>query len=101
MITVKLEKIDAETSAFNLYFDQDKIGEMVVNLSPTEMIVYHTEIDNSHEGKGYGLLLLDEMVNYARTNQVEVFPICEYVNQKFQSNPQAYSDIWKPSEREF
>ena len=97
MAEVKFQNDRAEPDAFNL-FDQDKkIGEMIVETIGDNLKVYHTEVDDDQAGKGYAKKLLDAMADYARSNQLKVIPLCSYVALQFKRHPDEYEDIWNKS----
>ncbi|MDY0906481.1 GNAT family N-acetyltransferase [Pedobacter sp. CFBP9032] len=97
MAEVKFQNDGAEPDEFNL-FDQDKkIGEMIVETIGDNLKVYHTEVDDDQAGKGYAKKLLDAMADYARSNQLKVIPLCSYVALQFKRHPDEYEDIWNKS----
>ena len=83
--------------AFRINEGTEKLGEMVVGITGSEMTVYHTEIDPSQEGKGLAKLLLEAMVAHARENHLKVKPLCAYVGSQFKRHPDEYADIWLKS----
>jgi predicted GNAT family acetyltransferase len=52
------------------------------------------------EGKGIARKLLNEMVNYARRNNLKVIAFCPYVLSQFKHHPEEYADIWKNKNNE-
>jgi len=98
MTEIKLELDEKKHGAFNLYEDDNKIGEMVISLRDDKLTVYHTEIDSSAEGKGYAKLLLEDMVKYTRENKLKVIALCPYVHAQFKRHPEEYADIWLKQE---
>jgi uncharacterized protein len=63
------------------YVGQDGaiLAEMVYTLSPPDkMIIEHTEVDDSLEGKGVGKQLVETAVNYVRTHQMKIVPLCPF-----------------------
>lgn len=94
MAEVKFQKDGAEPAAFNLFDQDQKIGEMIVEILDGNLKVYHTEVDEDQEGNGYAKLLLKAMSDYARSNQLKVIPLCSYVATQFKRHPDEYGDIW-------
>ncbi|GAB4023951.1 GNAT family N-acetyltransferase [Spirosoma koreense] len=94
MADIKLELNEKKHGAFNLYEANEKIGEMVVSISGSNLTVFHTEVIPAAEGKGYAKQLLDEMVAYVRANHLNVTPLCPYVLAQFRRHPDQYTDIW-------
>lgn len=95
MIEIKFETGGDDPDAFNIYKDKKKIGEMIVETSGKDLIVYHTEIDVEEENNGYASQLLEHMVSYAREHHLGVAPLCPYVHVQFQRHPEKYKDIWE------
>jgi predicted GNAT family acetyltransferase len=94
MAEVKLNIQKGEPSAFELYDEGEKYGEMVFDIDGENLTVYHTEIDPEKEGKGYAKLLLEAMVDYVRKNNLKVIPLCPYVHLQFRRHEELYKDIW-------
>jgi uncharacterized protein len=51
--------------------------------SADKMIIEHTEVDESLAGKGVGLQLVRTAVEYARTHQLKVIPLCPFAKSVF------------------
>jgi predicted GNAT family acetyltransferase len=73
----------------------ERIGEMLISISGKEMTVYHTEVVPKAEGKGLAKQMLNEMVAYARKNNLKVIALCPYVHAQFTRHPDEYADVWK------
>jgi predicted GNAT family acetyltransferase len=101
MSDIKFESLENEPSAFNLYLDGSKIGEMIVEIRGSDMTVFHTEVDPDQEGKGYAGELLKEMTSYARGHRLKVIPMCTYVHTQFKRHPEQYADILSENEAKF
>lgn len=95
METIKLELDEKQHGAFTINSDEKKLGEMVIGIKNELLTVYHTGIEPEAEGKGFAKKLLDEMVEYARKNNLMVLPLCPYVHAQFKKHPDEYQDIWK------
>lgn len=77
------------------YIEQDGkiVAEMVYSMpSADKMIVEHTEVDDSLKGKNVGKQLVHHMVEYARTNNIKVIPLCPFTNAVIKKTPE-YQDI--------
>ena len=73
------------------YVGQDGaiLAEMVYSMpSPNKMIIEHTEVDDSLGGKGVGLQLLNTAVEYARTHNVKIVPLCSFAKSMFDKKPE-------------
>jgi predicted GNAT family acetyltransferase len=94
MDEVKLNLNDKGHGAFYIMDGADQLGEMVVSITSSNLTVYHTEVSAKAEGKGYAKKLLNEMVDYARKNNLKVIPLCPYVHAQFKRHPKEYADVW-------
>ena len=68
------------------YVGQDGaiLAEMVYTMpSPDKMIIEHTEVDDSLAGKGVGKQLVSTAVDYARTNNIKIIPLCPFAKSVF------------------
>jgi len=73
------------------YVGQDGaiLAEMVYSMpSPNKMIIEHTEVDDSLGGKGVGLQLLNTAVDYARTHNIKIVPMCPFAKAMFDKKPE-------------
>lgn len=69
------------------------IAEMVYSIgSGGEMIIEHTEVDKALQGKNIGTELVDKAVEYARTNNMKIIPVCRFANAIIRRNP-AYKSL--------
>ncbi len=92
---VKLNLDDKKHGAFYIMDGTEQSGEMVVSISDNDLTVYHTEVVEKAEGKGFAKKLLAAMVDYARANRLKVIPLCPFVHAQFSRHPQEYADVWK------
>ena len=67
----------------------DIIAELVYT-KPAEnkMIIEHTEVDESLKGKGIGLQLVHTAVEYARTHNMKIIPLCPFAKSIFDKKPE-------------
>lgn len=95
MNQVKLTLNDKGQGAFIITDAGEQIGEMKIGISNNDLIIYHTEVLPSLEGKGMGKKLLAAMVEYARNNALKVKTLCIFVYGQFKRYPEKYVDIWQ------
>jgi predicted GNAT family acetyltransferase len=95
MSEVKLKLDNRNRGAFYLEEEGKQFGEMVIGISETTLTVYHTEVEPELEGKGLAKQMFDAMVDYARKENLQVLPLCEYVHLQFRRHPDQFEDIWK------
>jgi uncharacterized protein len=71
----------------------EKLAEMVYTMpSPDKMIIEHTEVDEKLKGKNVGGQLLHTAVEYARTHNIKIIPLCPFANAMFKRKPE-YADV--------
>ena len=73
------------------YVGQDGaiLAEMVYTMpSEDKMIIEHTEVDDSLGGKGVGLELLNTAVQYARSKNIKIIPLCPFAKSVFDKKPE-------------
>jgi len=98
MEEVTLNLDEKGNGSFLIIDGAEQLGEMVVHISDEYLTVYHTEVSPKAEGKGLASKLLAAMVDHARTNNLQVIPLCPYVHAQFKRHPDQYADIWKKPE---
>ena len=69
-------------------------GKMDIGVDDHILTVFHTEVAEAYGGKGYGKILLRAVVDYAKTNQLKVRPLCPFVHGQFMRHEADYQDIW-------
>ncbi len=83
---IKHEKT-AKGGSFYYQADDKRLAEMVYVMSgPDKMIIEHTEVDASLEGKGMGKQLLSALIDYVRAHQIKVLPLCVFAKAMFGRN---------------
>ncbi|MDR6514846.1 GNAT family N-acetyltransferase [Chryseobacterium camelliae] len=77
-----------------LFSDDQKAGKMDISVIGEKLTVYHTEVSEEYEGKGFAKILLEKLVSYARENNLKIVPLCPYVHAQFKRHPEEYNDVW-------
>ena len=95
MEEIQLKLNDKGFGHFYIMEGNVQLGEMELSISGPDLTVYHTEVSEKAEGKGYAKRLLNEMVAHARKNNLKVIPLCPFVQAQFKRHPEQYADIWK------
>ena len=73
--------------------DENILVEMVYTMpSPNKMVIEHTEVGDEMKGKNAGNQLVHTAVEYARTNNIKIIPLCNFANSVFKKNPE-YADV--------
>ncbi|GGH15275.1 N-acetyltransferase [Sphingobacterium alkalisoli] len=87
-------KDDSIYGEVQLFSDDKKAGKMDISVADGKLRVYHTEVNPEHEGRGFAKLLLHQLVNYAKENNLRIIPLCPYVLAQFKRHPEDYADVW-------
>lgn len=95
MDKIQFELNERGRGAFYIMDGDERIGEMLLSISGKDMTVYHTEVIPKAEGKGLAGEMLNEMVAYARKNNLKVIALCPYVHAQFTRRVREYADVWK------
>lgn len=68
--------------------DGNILAEMTYhNPSPDRMIIEHTEVDEELKGQNVGYSLVHQAVEYARTHNQKVVPVCSFAKAVFDKKP--------------
>lgn len=59
-----------------------------------ELIIMHTEVSEIHKGQGIGKLLVKEVIDFARKQNLRVLPICQFAKKEIEKNEE-YQDLIK------
>lgn len=69
------------------------LAEMVYSMpSPNKMIIEHTEVSDELKGQHVGNQLVLTAVEYARTHDIKIVPLCPFANAVFKRKPE-YADV--------
>lgn len=91
-IDIKLAQND-KRGEFRLYVNDERSGEMNFIYKEKDVIsVNHTGVHPELKGLGMGKNLMEEMVKFARENNLKVIPTCPYVKVMFDRAPE-YQDL--------
>lgn len=79
--------------AFFVEQDGDWVAEMTYTREGQRKIVIdHTEVDESLQGKGIGEQMVEEAVKFARDNNLLIKPTCPFVRNILESSEE-YEDV--------
>lgn len=100
MDEIKLTLNDRGHGAFYIMDGEERIGEMDISINENTLTVYHTEVAPEAEGKGLAKQMLQDIVDHARKNKLQVIPLCPYVHAQFKRHPEEYADIWNSEKQD-
>ncbi|MCB9198199.1 MAG: N-acetyltransferase [Flavobacteriales bacterium] len=75
---------DGSKGKFVLFENNDLVGEMTYTWAGTDkFIIDHTEVKPIYGGKGYGKILVQKGVEFARETGVKIIPLCPFAKAEF------------------
>ncbi|QLE01884.1 N-acetyltransferase [Galbibacter sp. BG1] len=89
--------IKQESSASKGRFYLEKEGKAVAEMTYSvagshKIIIDHTEVNDSLRGQGIGEKLLKTLIEYVRSEDIKVIPLCPFAKAKIQENKE-YQDV--------
>jgi predicted GNAT family acetyltransferase len=72
---------------FEVHVDGRLAGFAAYRISPGTITFTHTEIDNAHEGKGFGSTLAQAALDAARARGLAVRPECRFIRGWIDRHP--------------
>lgn len=83
MTTIERED-NGKKGRFIIYDNNEEAGEMTFTWAGEEkFIIDHTGVDDQFGGKGFAKQLVMAGVEYARTHNVKIIPLCPYAKSRF------------------
>lgn len=71
-----------------------EVGELTYTWSgANRIIIDHTEVFGSYQGKGLGKQLVEAAVDFARKNKIKILPLCSFAKKVIERNPGDNSDV--------
>ena len=92
--SMEIRHTETETKgAFEVMEEGTKVGEMTYSKAGTHRIIIdHTEVDPSQNGKGLGKKLVDTAVAFARENGLKIIPLCPFARRVL-TGSEKYADV--------
>ncbi len=73
--------------------DGNILAEMVYSMPTADkMVIEHTEVSDELKGQHVGHQLVHTAVEYARTHNIKIVPLCPFANSVFKRKPE-YADV--------
>ena len=80
---------DNKRGAFELHLDDQIVAKMTfVYAGITKFIIDHTEVNPEHNGKGYGKLLIQKAIAFAKEKDFKIIPLCPFAKAYFDKHPE-------------
>ncbi|MBL7934030.1 MAG: N-acetyltransferase [Bacteroidia bacterium] len=84
---------DSKKGEFFILDGDKKIASLFyIFAGETKIIIEHTVVDPSQEGKGLGKQLVNATVEFARKNGIKIMPLCPYAKRVLEGSD-TYNDV--------
>lgn len=94
-IEVKINR-NEQRGELILFVNDEHSGEMTFIFKEKNVIsVNHTGVHPELKGKGYGKYLMEELVKFARENNLKIIPVCPYVTKVIKKTPEFQDLLYK------
>lgn len=90
-MNIQFEQSGTEGSFF-IDKDSQRIAEARFAINGSEMDLYHTQVNEQYQGEHLGNLLIDAAVEYARKNDIKIYPSCRFAQVVF-GRKKEYRDV--------
>jgi predicted GNAT family acetyltransferase len=87
-----LHKEDNNKGLFYIEQDGEQLAEMVYHISHNQMVIEHTEVNESLRGQNVGFQLVENGVEYAREKHLKIVPFCHFAKKVIQRT-EAFQDV--------
>jgi len=78
---------DQNKGKFYIEIDRKVLAEMTYSIAgETLIIIDHTEVSEQLKGKSAGKQMLENLVDYARKNNIKVIPLCPFAKSVFEKS---------------
>ena len=80
--------------AFFIVRDGKRVAELTYSSSGADVVASHTWVDPAQRGGSLASQLVTALVDWARSADRKIVPVCSYVRKVFGRSNQ-YDDVWK------
>lgn len=89
--------VQLEVTNKNGFFYIDIDGETAARMTfvfagNNKIIIDHTEVNEAHSGKGFGKMMVEKSVEFARKKNLKIMPLCPFAKKVFDKTPE-YKDV--------
>jgi uncharacterized protein len=64
-----------------------ELGAMTYTWAGTDKIIIdHTEVNSEYNGQGVGKKILEQIIDWARKEQIKIIPLCPFAKAQFEKN---------------
>lgn len=89
---VNLE-VNDKNGYFHIDIDSKTEAKMTFIFAGSDKIIIdHTEVNEGYNGKGFGKMMVEKAVAFAREKNIKIIPLCPFAKKVFDKTP-AFSDV--------
>lgn len=86
-------KVNDKNGRFYIEIDGKQQAILTFTFEENDKIsIDHTEVNEGNNGKGYGKMLVEKAVEFAREKNLKVIPLCSFAKSVIEKNP-AFQDV--------
>lgn len=87
-------KQDGHKGDFYIEENGEILAEMTYSMTGTNLLIIdHTEVSDALRGKNIGYQLVHTAVEYARSNQLKILPLCPFAKSVFDKKKDEFGDV--------
>jgi predicted GNAT family acetyltransferase len=85
--------VKQEVNDTNVFFHIDIDGKTAAKMTfvfagDEKIIIDHTEVNEEHNGKGFGKIMVKKAVDFAREKNLKIIPLCPFAKHVFDKTPE-------------
>jgi uncharacterized protein len=89
---VKIE-VNNKNGFFYIEIDGKVAAKMTFVFAGTDKIIIdHTEVNEAYNGKGFGKMMVEKAVEFAREKEIKIIPLCPFTKSVIDKTPE-FQDI--------
>lgn len=77
-----------ELDRYEALLDGELIGQLDYRIDGDRIVMFHTEVDRRHGGRGIAGQLAEVALRRAQADELRVVPSCSYIGDYIARNPQ-------------
>lgn len=77
---------DGKKGSYFIRENNQLLAEMTYVWSGEKLIIDHTFVDESLKGQGIGKLLLNKVVEFSRSKEIKIIPLCPFAKKMFEKD---------------
>lgn len=89
---VKLELTEKNGYFYVVVNDKTEAKMTFIFAGNDKIIIDHTEVNPGNDGKGFGKMMVTKAVEFARTKNLKIIPLCPFAKSVFDKTPE-FKDV--------